>query len=48
MYNTHSLINSLSIFNAINKTSYVHTILLIIITLLYAAYINKNSDSKAI
>lgn len=45
---THSLINSLSIFNTINKTSYVQVILLIIITLLYAVYINKNSDSKAI
>lgn len=43
---THSLINSLSIFNTINKTSYVQVILLIIITLLYAVYINKNSDSK--
>lgn len=45
---THVLINSLSIFNTINKTSYVQVILLIIITLLYAFYINKNSDSKAI
>lgn len=45
---THLLINSLSIFNTINKTSYVQVILLIIITLLYAVYINKNSDSKAI
>lgn len=45
---THSLINSLSIFNTINKTSYVQVILLIIITLLYAVYINKNSDSKVI
>lgn len=45
---THSLINSLSIFNTINKTSYVQVILLIIITLLYAVYINKNSDSKSI
>ena len=45
---THVLINSLSIFNTINKTSYVQVILRIIITLLYAFYINKNSDSKAI
>ena len=45
---THVLINSLSIFNTINKTSYAHVILLIIIALLYAVYINKNSDSKAI
>ena len=43
---THLLINSLSIFNTINKTSYTHDILLIIITLLYAVYINKNSDLK--
>lgn len=43
---THLLINSLSIFNTINKTSYAHVILLIIITLLYAVYINKNSDLK--
>lgn len=43
---THVLINSLSIFNTINKTSYAHVILLIIMTLFYAVYINENSDLK--
>lgn len=39
----HILINSLSIFNVENKTSfYISSILLILIPLLYARYINKN------
>lgn len=38
---THSLINSLSIFNAENSTSYIVPIILTLIPLAYAIYINK-------
>lgn len=38
---THSLVNSLSIFNATNNTSYVLSIFLIVVPLIYAIYINK-------
>ena len=38
---THSLVNSLSIFNATNNTSYVSSIFLIVVPLIYAIYINK-------
>ena len=38
---THSLINSLSIFNAGNSTSYIVPIILTLMPLAYAIYINK-------
>ena len=38
---THSLINALSIFNAENSTSYIVPIILTLIPLAYAIYINK-------
>jgi len=38
---THSLVNSLSIFN-IDNSSYISSIFLIIMPLIYAIYINKN------
>ena len=38
---THSLVNSLSIFNATNNTSYVSSIFLIVVPLIYAIYISK-------
>ena len=37
----HSLVNSLSIFNATNNTSYVSSIFLIVAPTVYAIYINK-------
>lgn len=39
---THSLINSLSIFNVENSSSYVAPVFLIIVPLVYAIYINKS------
>lgn len=40
---THSLVNSLSIFNIENTTSlYISSVFLIIVPLVYAFYINKN------
>ena len=38
---THSLINALSIFNAENSTSYIVPIILTLMPLIYAIYINK-------
>ena len=38
---THSLVNSLSIFNATNNTLYVSSIFLIVAPIFYAIYINK-------
>ena len=39
---THSLVNSLSIFNIDNWVSYASSIFLIIVPFIYANYINKN------
>ena len=39
---THSLVNSLSIFNIETSTFYISSIFLIIVPLVYAIYINKN------
>ena len=39
---THSLVNSLSIFNATNNTLYVSSIFLIVAPIFYAIYINKS------
>ena len=38
---THSLVNSLSIFNVTNNASYVSSIFLIVAPIVYAIYINK-------
>jgi len=44
---THSLVNSLSIFNVENTISlYVSSVFLIIVPLMYALYINRNVKSK--
>jgi len=38
---THSLVNALSVFNVTNDTSYVSSIFLTVVPIVYAIYINK-------
>ena len=46
---THSLVNSLSVFNIENTISlYVSPVFLIIVPLVYAIYINKNIKEQDI